>query len=312
MKSVVSKISVVALFVVLFSFSNVGQAYSALRDLRTEFDEALRQLDVDKINSLLKEEELRDYGAWRTTEIAIAVSPFIRATGRSEYAVEIEKRCISIIKAVSKTDKDFKSMDLHFFSLAELLKNPLLNALLEAGANPNNALYSPLADARPIIYVTVLNWHLGENCVLQSNSHGNDLIKDESRIKEYVRRIGQMNREYLSSLSSSIRERIQNDLNSIKTTRPPMLLSREEVIERMKILVKYKTKFTYEREYPIVELFLREFVKIFLAKMKKVENYSPDSDIAFASEIIKILKKAGVNTKSAKKYSYRSYPNMGK
>ena len=97
-----------------------------------------------------------------------------------------------------------------------------------------------------------------------------------------------------------------------------MLLSNEEVIERMKILVKYKTKFTHEREYPIVEFFLRKFFTIFRVKMAKVENYSPNDDIAFASEMIEILKKAGANTKSAKKYleetkySYRSYPDMVK
>ena len=63
---------------------------------------------------------------------------------------------------------------------------------------------------------------------------------------------------------------------------------------------------------------MREFFGIFTVKMEELENYSPDDDIAFASEVIGILKKAGANTKSAKKYleeekySYRSYPDMVK
>lgn len=317
MKSVVSKI-VVVLLVVLFSFSNVGQACSALRDLRTEFDEAMKQLDADKINSLLKEDGLRDYGAWKITQIAIAVSPFIRATGRNSYAVEIEKLCISIIKAVSKTDKDFRTMDLHFFPLAELLTNPLLNALLEAGLNPNKATPIP-HDAggttdRPVIYATVLNWRLGESInVVKSHSYDDELI-----IKGYAGELRMINRENLSFLSPAIQDRIRNEVISMKEPKPFMLLTREEVIDRMKILVKYKTEFTYRDEYPIVEFFLRKFFDIFRVKMEELENYSPDDDIAFASEIIGILKKAGANTKSAKKYleekkySYRSYPDMVK
>ena len=321
MKSFVSKISFVVLLVVLFSFSNVGQAYSALRDLRTEFYEALKQLDVDKVNSLLKDEGLRDNGAWKITQIAIVVSPFIRATRRSAYAVEIEKRCISIIKAVSKTDKDFKTIDLHFFPLAELLTNPLLNALLEAGLNPKKATPIPHSAGgttdRPIIYAAVSNWRLGENInVVKSNLYG--FYNDTSIIKQYAEELKTRNREDLSFLSPSIQDRIRNELISMKEQQPFMLLTREEVIERMKILVKYKTEFTYRDEYPIVEFFLREFFKIFTIKMEEFENYSPNDDIAFASEIIGILKKAGANTKSAKKYleekkySYRSYPDMVK
>ena len=322
MKSVVSKISVVALFVVLFSFSNVGQAYSALRDLRTEFYEALKQLDVDKINSLLKEEGLRDNGARKITEIAIAVSPFIRITRRSAYAVEIEKRCISIIKAVSKTDKDFKTIDLHFFPLAELLTNPLLNALLEAGLNPNKATPIPHGTDRPILYATVLNWRLGENVlVVKRNSYSHHFHDDVSMIKRYAGDLETRNREDLSFLSPSIQDRIRNEIISMKEPQPFMLLTREEVIERMKILVKYKIEFTYpsyQKKDPIIEFFLREFFDIFRVKMEEFENYSPDDDIAFASEIIGILKKAGADTKSAKKYleekkySYRSYPDMVK
>ena len=306
MKYVVSKISTVVLLIFLFSFSNVDQAYSALRNLATEFDEALKQLDIDKINSLLKE-GLRDYGARKITQIAIAVSPFIRATGRSAYAVEIEKRCIFIIKAVSKIDKDFKT--LHFPRLAELLTNPLLNALLEAGVNPNNDFSSPLADAKPIIYLTILNWRLAENVSFVKSNFYNDLYRDQSTIEEYAREITSKITNEDLLLSSSILNKILDEVNSMEK-QLPMLLTREEVIERMNILVKYKTELTYthivfthpKSEEHIIEFFLREFFNIFLAKMNKFENYSPDGDITFASEIIEILKKAGADTKSAKKY----------
>ena len=80
LQTVFSKFFAVMLIVVLFCVVNAGQAHSALRNLETEFKQAVRMLDVEKINSLLKEGFHADDGVSSFIGMIPAVSMIVRGT----------------------------------------------------------------------------------------------------------------------------------------------------------------------------------------------------------------------------------------
>ena len=97
--------------------------------------------------------------------------------------------------------------------------------------------------------------------------------------------------------------------------------TKEEVIERMRILMKYKAKLTWgdffkEYEKPVTEFFVRRVYYIITNRLREGKGYSSNDDLVFAAEVISILKKAGGDVKSAKKYleerkkSDRNYPDI--
>ena len=130
----------ILIFIVFLGFYAFANAEAAPRNLLTEFEKALEEIDVHKVQSLLKEGVYVTDSVDPTINLAQEVSRLIRRND-PEYKETISKimenNCISIIKIIAKAGGNFSAaLEQGYFT------TPIFKTFLDCGAKVNSYISS--------------------------------------------------------------------------------------------------------------------------------------------------------------------------
>ena len=249
-----------ALLVVLFSLSNICVASAALRNLLSEFQSAVSQKDIGKVQNLLKE-------GVDINDVALLVTKNSQGTGNISFDVMLIQEVAKVKGGKKALINNFPPSDnaaasAKFFNK---IPNAILKALIGAGIDPNVQFLGGLWFAI---------W---------------DMIMNSERLI-----FSTLSTEYVYSHSAN------------------------NVVERLRILLDNgaKTDFgfgfdTRSAAQYFVENSWDDLFKALTSSEAVKEKYT-----SYFSEVISILKDAGVDMSGAKKFlegkrdEYRNYPDV--